>query len=343
MTSTTGASYQVEQPWPPASEGITDWGEDFHALLLGDRLRMAAFRAAIREVVTPGAVVVDLGTGTGILAQWALEAGAARVYGIDFNQSILDTAVEQVTAAGHGTRFHPVHGMSFDIELPERADVIVSETLGNLADNEGCVRILTDARSRFLADGGTLVPRRVETYLVPVAATRAHEAVRRGGGPLGNTDQPPLPGTAGPFDTYYDTVVPWSAHLATPRLARAYEFTVDESDEYQVTLSFLIRHEGAFTGFRGYFIADLSDTVTMDISGDEIAYGMTSDSWKHCYLPVEHPIPVRRGDRLTLSFSRRSSTKSFGQRYRWAGAVLRDTDVVGSFDQCSGVTPARQG
>src|SRR5918911_667206 len=64
--------YEPEQVWLPASEQLMEWGESFHDLLLGDELRMTAFRAAIDEVVWPGSTVLDLGTGTGILAEWAL-------------------------------------------------------------------------------------------------------------------------------------------------------------------------------------------------------------------------------------------------------------------------------
>lgn len=332
-----------EEPWLPTSEGITDWGEDFHALMLGDRVRMIAFHRAIQEAVSPGSIVVDLGTGTGILAQWALEAGAARVYGIDFNQSVLDTAIHRITAAGLSSRFHPIHGMSFDVELPERADVIISETLGNIADNEGCVRILTDARARFLTATGIIIPSKVESYLVPVAAVRAHDSVSRDlirGGDESLTCQARLRqlGVASRFDTYYDTIIPWSSHLATPRLARTYEFAAAETAEYTISLPFAIRHDGTFTGFKGYFVANLSDTVAMDISGDDIKHGTASDSWKHCYLPIENPVEVRQGDRLTLTFSRRTNTAghAFGQQYRWCGTALRDTEIIGRFDQHSG-------
>jgi ubiquinone/menaquinone biosynthesis C-methylase UbiE len=310
------AAYELEQPWLPSSEGIIEWGPDFHALMLDDRLRMTAFRTAVHEVVRPGSVVVDLGTGTGILARWALEAGAARVYGIDFNAAVLRTAVDRIAEAGFSDRFHPRQGLSYDIELPERADVVISETLGNLADNESCVPILADARARFLAADGVMIPSQVESYLVPVSSVRAHDAVRAGR--VQGGEQP-----ADPFGTYYDAVMPWTTHLATPRLARRYEFTRAESDTYAVPTTFAIRHDGVFTGFKGYFTANLSPSVAMDISGDDIEHGTASDSWKHAYLPVRDPIEVRRGDRLALTFAR-GTTGSFAQRYRWAGAVLRD-------------------
>jgi protein arginine N-methyltransferase 1 len=155
---TKGFEYEPEQVWLPVSEAILDWDDSFHHLLLNDYIRMVAFKTAVSEATEPGMVVLDLGTGTGILAQWALEAGAARVYGIDLNEAILRTAIERISAAGQGDKFYPICGLSFEVELPERADLIISETLGNIADNEDCVSILADARKRFLADGGAMLP-----------------------------------------------------------------------------------------------------------------------------------------------------------------------------------------
>jgi protein arginine N-methyltransferase 1 len=337
----TAAGYRAEEPWLPVSESLTEWGQDFHALLLGDQLRMRTFRSAIGEVVKPGDVVLDLGTGTGILAQWALEFGAARVYGLDFNAEVLADATRRLKAAGYGETFIPVHGLSYDVTLPESASVILSETLGNLADNESCVPILVDARQRFLAPGGAMLPSRVDSYLVPVAAADAHRNVaelriRGGDEALGVQRQLDQLGASSPFDTYYDAVIPWHRHLATPRLARTYHFTEGETDDYQLALTFACRQGGALTGFKGYFIADLSPGTVMDISGDDIAAGCTSDSWKHCYLPIRDAIEVVPGDQIVLQFARTGSSNGLGQRYRWSGAVYRDSRQVGGFEQSSG-------
>ena len=90
-----------------------------------------------------------------------------------------------------------------------------------------------------------------------------------------------------------------------------------------------------FTGFKAYFIAELTATTTLDISGDDIERGETSDSWKHAYLPIEHPIEVRAGDRLEVAFSRRYPEGGwpFRQVYRWQGRVERAGQIIGSFDQ----------
>ena len=56
---------------------------DQHRHFLKDEHRINAFRSAIAEVVRPGDVVVDLGSGTGVLGLLACQAGAGRVYSID--------------------------------------------------------------------------------------------------------------------------------------------------------------------------------------------------------------------------------------------------------------------
>ncbi len=67
--------------------------------MVSDRPRTNAFAAAIREVVQPGDVVLDVGTGTGILAMFAAKAGARKVYAIDVTD-IAEVATDLVKANG---------------------------------------------------------------------------------------------------------------------------------------------------------------------------------------------------------------------------------------------------
>lgn len=312
------ASYEAEEVAAPWSEQLLGWSDDFHDLLLGDELRMRAYRQAITEVVTPGDVVVDLGTGTGVLARWALAAGAARAYGVERDPALLARAEAAAADEGVGSRFVPVPGLSFDVALPEPADLLVSEILGNLVDNEASTRILADA-TRFLRPGGRMLPVRAERYLVPVEARRAHAAVAE---------------AASGFDGYYDVILPRAGYLASPRLDRTFTFG-DEPGSYGRTLTFPVQRAGVLTGFKGWFVADLSPTVTLDISGDRIEPATertTSDSWRHAYLPIAEPIPVEPYDRVALAFQRKEGDGGpFAQSYRWSGTVWRGDSAVGRF------------
>jgi predicted RNA methylase len=60
--------YATQEVWFAASLYVADWEQDFHKLMLSDHIRMVAYENAIKRLVQPGMTVVDVGTGTGILA-----------------------------------------------------------------------------------------------------------------------------------------------------------------------------------------------------------------------------------------------------------------------------------
>src|SRR4030095_15065164 len=132
---------------------------DYHRSLLGDRVRTEAFEKAIAATVKPGQVVVDLGCGTGILSYFACRAGARRVYSIERGEGI-EIARALAAANGFSERVTFVEGSSREIVLPERGDVLVSETLGNSGLEENILGYVTDARERLLVPGAPVGPAR---------------------------------------------------------------------------------------------------------------------------------------------------------------------------------------
>jgi type I protein arginine methyltransferase len=324
------------------SETILTWEETLHNLMLNDRLRMNAYRKAIFEVVKPGDHVVDLGVGTGILSEWALDAGAERVTGIEMNEKILSHALDRLTKAGHRACFFPVNKVSFDVELEAPADVLISEIMGNMADNENFQPILQHAISRFLKPNGRIIPKSASSYIVPVSAISAHKDLRNG---MVKSLTPTYDvsnikrNSTSLFDLYYDCVLPEQLYLDNPQIICRYDGRWTQSPTYDRQISYTLNREEMLTGFKAYFIAELSDETILDISGGNIAAGETSDSWKHAYLPIETPIGVRQGDILSLKFSRHypeTPASRFQQIYLWSGTVRRHGAIVGQFAQRTG-------
>jgi hypothetical protein len=138
-----------------------------HAAMLNDRARTSAFLAAIRALVRPGDVVVDIGTGTGILAMAAARAGARRVYAIEAS-GIADAAQALFEANGLADRITLLKGWSSRITLPEPADVLVTEAIGNEPLEEEVLEFVMDARKRLLKPGARIIPGRLRLFGLPV-------------------------------------------------------------------------------------------------------------------------------------------------------------------------------
>jgi hypothetical protein len=139
---------------------------------LKDRARTSSFLAGISEVVRSGDIVVDIGTGTGVLAVAAARAGARHVYAIE-SSAIGESAKAIFEANGLADRITLLRGWSTEISLPERADVLVSELIGDEPLGENVLKVTKDARKRLLKPEARLVPSEVQIFGLPVTIPRA--------------------------------------------------------------------------------------------------------------------------------------------------------------------------
>lgn len=129
---------------------------DYHSMV-ADNVRMDAYLKALRHRITPDSVVVDLGTGTGIFAFWAIRFGARKVYAIEPNDAI-QTGRQIAADSGLSGQIEFIQGLSTQVTLPEKANVIVSDLRGVLPLYGHHIPTIIDARERFLAPEGVLIP-----------------------------------------------------------------------------------------------------------------------------------------------------------------------------------------
>ena len=127
--------------------------------MITDDARMAAYSAALRQSVKPGCTVLDIGTGTGILALLACQYGAGSVYAIEPDNAI-EVARKIASANGYSNRIHFIQKLSTEVKLPVKADVIISDLRGVLPLFQSHLPSIIDARERLLAPGGALIPQR---------------------------------------------------------------------------------------------------------------------------------------------------------------------------------------
>lgn len=131
-----------------------------HIGMIADRARTQLFLEAIQRTVAPGDVVLDLGTGTGVLAIAAAKAGASRVYAVE-RTAIADVAARMFESNGVADRVTLIRQNSTAICLPERAQVLTSELLGTDPLSERILEYTSDAVQRLLVPDARIVPKRL--------------------------------------------------------------------------------------------------------------------------------------------------------------------------------------
>ena len=141
-----------------------EWDE-MRRRFFGDGVRTAAIAAA---GISPGALVADVGTGTGFLAEAALDAGA-RVVGID----VSDNMLAQVAGRFAGRAFEARRGDADALPLgPGEADAVVANmVLHHAPDPPAAIREM----ARVLRPGGRLVITDADSHTHEWLRTEQHD------------------------------------------------------------------------------------------------------------------------------------------------------------------------
>jgi len=137
--------------------------------MLADVVRTSIYHKAITENQRDfdGASVLDVGTGTGLLAFFAAQAGARKVYAIEQAAPMAALAEQLVEGNRMGNVIQVVNGSIESSEISERVDVIVSEPIGFLLVHERMLESFIAARDKCLKPGGLMMPTTSEIYVAP--------------------------------------------------------------------------------------------------------------------------------------------------------------------------------
>lgn len=233
---------------------------DEHRSYLADAVRLSAFERAISAAVRPGDVVLDLGSGTGILGLMAARAGAARVYAVE--ETSLGGLAREIAVANHlADRIHVVRGWSTWVTLPEPADVVVTDQIGHFGIEAGIFEYLPDARRRLLKPDARVIPRRMSWRCAPVESAPLRDSIDFWRQPRGGFDFSPIVGPASASG--YPAQLSAGALLApAATVASAATDTLPSSGLITGDATFEIARAGTLDGIGGWFVADLSPAIS---------------------------------------------------------------------------------
>jgi predicted RNA methylase len=273
---------------------LAQTGYENYYQMLSDRIRMDAYRKAIFNTVKQGDIVVDLGAGTGLLGIWALQAGAAKVYVIEKTDAI-NLAKEIAVANKCTDKMVFINKNSMDVDLPEPADVLISETLGSFGIDENTLQFTSDARDRFLIKDGIMIPQIIELFVAPLDDANTYHKIdfwRH----IPNIDFTPA------FDLFSRKIMVESVNpkglLANPTCIGVINFNNSIGYNFNSRDYIHIKKSGTIHGVAGWFRTILCEGIEIST-----APGNPETHWKQAFFPFNTSIDVIAGDILDWAIS----------------------------------------
>ncbi len=146
---------------------------DFVGQCLVDEERTLAFQNAINSVVKKNDTVLDLGTGSGILALSASRAGAKKVCAVEFDPFVAQIVKRAIEVNNLGKKVHLSVKDACTYNLPRKCkiDVVVSEMLTTGMVDESQVEAMNNLHEKNYVDNSTVfLPSKQTTYVSLVNA-----------------------------------------------------------------------------------------------------------------------------------------------------------------------------
>ncbi len=270
----------------------------YHFSMLDDRRRNEVYDAAIRKAVAGNRTVLDVGTGSGLLSMMGVRAGAEHVYTCEVIEPIAEIARTVIADNGFAERITVINKRSSDLvlgeDIPERLDLLVTETVDSALLGEGIVPIIRHAREHLLRDGARVVPGGAQMYAALIESEKVfamnHVSTASG------FDVSPFNQLS--TDGAYPVRLAAVEHrlLCEPVQICAFDFEADVLESRQFEFSLPVEHDGTCHAVATWFDLHLDREITLSSCPDQ-----PHTHWKQGIKCFGEPIPVKAGSKVQLS------------------------------------------
>ncbi|MRW91885.1 methyltransferase domain-containing protein [Duganella sp. FT80W] len=257
----------------------------YHHNMLMDQNRMHGFKSAIDYAVKPGAKVLELGGGTGVLS-WFAAAKASKVYCIEFNPDMVQEARRFLALNPNGEKVEVIHADAFEYLPPEPVDVVICEMIHVGMLREKQVEVIESFKRRYAERFDGPLP-----IFLPEAVIMAVQPLQQ---------EYDFEGFHAPIVQFQDTagIYPGTVELASPSVYSIIDFNQPNELIYAWQGKFVVDRNGEVNAMR--FVTKNILAVVQDRS--------TTIDWLNPYMtvPLATPVQAREGDVLQVSFQYRA-------------------------------------
>jgi predicted RNA methylase len=273
--------------------------QDQHSMTL-DLRRNEAYAQELAKVITPDSVVLDVGAGLGIHGLLAAKLGAKHVYLVE-PEDIIVVAKEIAESNGFADRVTCIQGTIEEVDLPEKVDIIISVFTGNFLLEEDLLPSLFYAREHYLKPGGIMLPQAGIMEAVPVCAPELYaEDVEVWSQPHMGIDHSIARKYVSQCIMYYRKELEKAKYLAEPIELFSLDFHQATDTNCAVTVEFTITESGLCHGITGWFKMQLGDNWLSTAPHEPSLH------WSAAFLPLDPPLPVQVGEKITFTLKRPS-------------------------------------
>jgi len=263
-----------------------------------DERRNNAYAEALKQVITPDSVVLDLGAGLGIHGLLAAQLGAKRVYLVE-PEDIIAVTEEIVNANGYGDRVKCLQGKIEDVHIPEPVDIIISVFTGNFLLEEDLLPSLFYARDQYLKPGGVMIPSAGIMEAAPAHNPEIYsEEIEVWSANPHGIIHTPARAYASQSVYYYRKKINQSDYLAEPQSLMALDFYTATHTHCKVSATYAAKVSSLCHGWAGWFKMKLGDTWLSTAPHEPPLH------WSAAFLPLDPPIAVTEGESITLNLQR---------------------------------------
>ncbi|OLT58220.1 non-ribosomal peptide synthetase [Moorena bouillonii] len=314
--------------WPSIAEYYV-YDELLYYAMTNDHRRNQSYQVAINQLVKDR-VVVEIGTGKdAILARFCAQAGAKKIYAIERDQQTSELAKASVDKLGLSAQIEIIHGDATTVNLPELADVCVSEIVGAIGGSEGAAVIINNAR-RFLKPDGAMIPERSVTKIAAVTLPEPLLNQPRFTKVSGYYTQKIFEQVGYPFDLRVCIKgFPQANLLSNREIFEDLDFNKSLDTELTHQIQLRIEKSGRLDGFLVWLNLHTIEGECIDILEHE-----------HCWLPVYFPVfepglDVSEGDVIEAICSRNLCENNLNPDYAIQGRIIRQQGEDIDFEHIS--------